>query len=57
MRQDDLRELYKFAKQEKVDLTVIGPEAPLAAGIVDHFEQGGLKVFGPSARAARLESS
>jgi phosphoribosylamine--glycine ligase len=57
LRADDLRELYKFAKQEKVDLTVVGPEAPLAAGIVDHFEQGGLKIFGPSARASRLESS
>jgi phosphoribosylamine--glycine ligase len=53
----DLRELYKFAKQEKVDLTVVGPEGPLAAGIVDAFEQGGLRIFGPSARAARLESS
>ena len=57
VRQDDLNELYKFAKQEKVDLTVVGPEAVLAAGIVDKFEQGGLRVFGPSARATRLESS
>jgi phosphoribosylamine--glycine ligase len=57
VRQDDLNALYKFAKQEKVDLTVVGPEAVLAAGIVDRLEQGGLKVFGPSARAARLEAS
>ncbi len=57
IRQDDLRELYKFAKQERVDLTVVGPEGPLAAGIVDMFEQGGLRIFGPSGRAARLESS
>jgi phosphoribosylamine--glycine ligase len=57
IRSDDFRELYKFAKQEKVDLTVVGPEGPLAAGIVDHFEQGGLRIFGPSARAARLEAS
>jgi phosphoribosylamine--glycine ligase len=57
IRQDDFRELYKFAKQEKIDLTVVGPEGPLAAGIVDHFEQGGLRIFGPSGRAARLEAS
>src|SRR5438067_8793426 len=57
LKQDDFRELYKFAKQEKVDLTVVGPEGPLAAGIVDLFEQGGLRVFGPPARAARLEAS
>lgn len=57
LRPEDFRELYKFAKQEKVDLTVVGPEGPLAAGIVDHFEQGGLRIFGPSARAARLEAS
>jgi len=57
IRQDDQNELYKFAKQEKIDLTIVGPEALLAAGIVDRFEQGGLKVFGPVARAARLESS
>ena len=56
-RADDLRELYKFAKQEKIDLTVVGPEQPLAAGIVDTFEQGGLRIFGPQARAARLEAS
>ncbi len=57
LKPEDFRELYKFAKQEKIDLTVIGPEAPLAAGIVDHLEAGGLKVFGPTARAARLEGS
>ncbi len=57
IRATDLRELYKLAKQERVDLTVVGPEAPLAAGIVDLFEEGGLRCFGPRARAARLESS
>jgi phosphoribosylamine--glycine ligase len=45
------------AQAEAIDLTVIGPEAPLAAGIVDAFEEAGLKVFGPSAKAAELEAS
>jgi len=47
--------LIKFARENKVDLTVVGPEAPLCAGIVDAFEKAGLKVFGPTARAARIE--
>ncbi|KUM04771.1 phosphoribosylamine--glycine ligase [Chromobacterium subtsugae] len=46
-----------FAKQEKVDLTVVGPEAPLAAGVVDAFRSEGLKIFGPSQYCAQLESS
>jgi phosphoribosylamine--glycine ligase len=54
---DDVEALYRFAKQNGADLTVVGPEAPLAAGIVDRFEGGGLRIFGPSQRAARLESS
>jgi len=49
--------LLEFALKEKIDITVIGPEAPLAAGIVDLFEENGLKVFGPNQSAARLESS
>ena len=49
--------LLEFALKEKIDLTVVGPEAPLAAGIADLFEKHGLNVFGPNQRAARLESS
>jgi phosphoribosylamine--glycine ligase len=53
----DIKELAAFARQEGVHLTVVGPEAPIAAGIVDHFRAQGLRVFGPSAAAAQLESS
>jgi phosphoribosylamine---glycine ligase len=54
---DDIAGLVKFAKAEKVDLTVIGPETPLALGIVDAFQEEGLRVFGPSKAAAQLEAS
>ena len=54
---EDIPGLLKFAKQKKIGLTVVGPEAPLAAGIVDVFEKEGLKIFGPSKRAAQLEGS
>ena len=47
----------QFAKKHKVDLTIIGPEAPLVAGVVDEFRLAGLRCFGPSAAAARLEGS
>jgi len=50
-------ELVEFVKKESVLLTVVGPEAPLAAGIVDAFRGAGLKIFGPTRRAAELESS
>ncbi|MGE3313804.1 MAG: phosphoribosylamine--glycine ligase [Planctomycetaceae bacterium] len=53
----DFERLIKFAKAEKIDLTVVGPEAPLVEGIVDAFEKSGLKVFGPSKKAAELEGS
>lgn len=46
-----------FAKKENIDLTVVGPEAPLAKGIADEFVNQGLKIFGPSKKAAQLESS
>lgn len=49
--------LIKFATAEGIDLTVVGPDDALAAGIVDHFEHAGLKIFGPTQSAARLESS
>src|ERR1044072_8546647 len=48
--------LNDFAAKEHIALTVVGPEVPLAAGIVDHFVAAGLKIFGPSQRAAQLES-
>jgi len=53
----DLESLLNFALKEKIDLTVIGPEAPLVEGIVDLFEEKGLKIFGPKKEAARLEAS
>jgi len=49
--------LVAFAQQEQIALTVVGPEAPLAAGVVDSFQAAGLKIFGPTQRAAQLESS
>lgn len=50
-------EIIKWAIENEIDLTVVGPEAPLADGIVDDFEKNGLKIFGPSRAAAKLESS
>ncbi|HEY6894577.1 MAG TPA: phosphoribosylamine--glycine ligase [Rhodanobacteraceae bacterium] len=49
--------LVAFAKREAVGLTIVGPEAPLAAGIVDAFRESGLRIFGPTRAGARLESS
>jgi len=54
---DEVQALLKFALRESIDLTVVGPEAPLVAGIVDRFEAHGLPIFGPSQRAAELEGS
>jgi len=54
---DDITGLKELAVSEKVDLTVVGPEAPLVAGLADTFRESGLKVFGPSADAAQLEGS
>ena len=54
---DDLDALADFAHQEGIDLTVVGPEVPLAAGIVDLFESQGTPIFGPTRAAARIESS
>jgi phosphoribosylamine---glycine ligase len=53
----DPRQLADFAEQEHIALTVVGPEVPLAAGIVDLFRERGLKIFGPTQRAAQLEAS
>ncbi len=54
---DDIPALVALARDRRVDLTVVGPEAPLVAGIVDAFEAAGLRIFGPTARAAQLEGS
>ena len=53
----DLADLAEFAEREKIYLTVVGPEAPLAAGVVDLFRSRGLRIFGPTKAAAQLESS
>jgi len=57
IRIDDLRSLLNFALEEKIGLTVVGPEAPLALGIVDQFTLEGLDIFGPNKKAAQLETS
>lgn len=54
---DDIQGLIKFAKSNSIALTIVGPEAPLVAGIVDAFEAAGLRCFGPSQAAAQLEGS
>ena len=53
----NIDELLAFAQREHIYLTVVGPEAPLAAGVVDAFRKAGLKIFGPTKAAAQLESS
>jgi hypothetical protein len=53
----DVKALREWAQAEKIVLTVVGPEAPLAAGVVDEFRAHGLRVFGPTKAAAQLESS
>ncbi|MEZ5405315.1 MAG: phosphoribosylamine--glycine ligase [Verrucomicrobiia bacterium] len=52
---DDIENLLRFALDNSIDLTVVGPEAPLCLGIVDRFQQAGLKIVGPTQKAARLE--
>jgi phosphoribosylamine--glycine ligase len=54
---DDVEALVKFARDEAIDLVVVGPEAPLVAGLVDRLEAEGIMAFGPSAAAAQLEGS
>lgn len=53
----DIEALLFFAQKEKINLTIVGPEAPLALGIVNTFQQHGLRIFGPTQLAAQLESS
>ena len=57
VKDTSIDELLKFADRNQIDLTVVGPEAPLAMGIVNAFQSQGLKIFGPSQRAAEIESS
>jgi len=57
IKADDIDGLKAFATQEQIDLTVVGPEAPLALGMVDEFRKAKLKIFGPTKNAARLEAS
>ena len=53
----EIEQLIRFAKNELIDLVVVGPEDPLVAGIVDEFTKNKIKCFGPSAKAAQLEGS
>jgi len=57
LKPTDIQGLMRFVKQNKIDLTIVGPEQPLVDGIVDEFDRNGLKIFGPSGAAARLEGS
>lgn len=54
---EDVKSLVAFAEKEKIDLTVVGPEAPLTMGIVDTFESRGMRIFGPRRNAAEIEGS
>ena len=57
LKVDDIDGLLKFAKEKKIGLTIVGPEIPLVAGIVDLFETAGLKIFGPNKAGAQMEGS
>ena len=54
---EDIPKLISFAKEELIDITIVGPEAPLVLGVVDEFKEQGLAIFGPSKQAAQLEGS
>ena len=54
---DDVDGLARFCRDERVELVVVGPEAPLVLGLVDRLAEAGIRAFGPSAAAARLEGS
>jgi phosphoribosylamine--glycine ligase len=54
---DDIAGLVDFARRERIDLTIVGPETPLVSGVTDAFEAAGLRCFGPRRLAARLEGS
>jgi phosphoribosylamine--glycine ligase len=57
IKQDDIKGLLSFALENKIDLTVVGPEIPLSLGIADEFTAAGLQIFGPDKKASLLESS
>ncbi len=57
IKSDDIAGLLAFAKANRIDLTIVGPEIPLSMGIVDEFARAGLRIFGPSKRAAEIEAS
>jgi len=57
IKAEALDALVDFARRQRIDLTIVGPEAPLVAGLADRFAQAGLACFGPTAAAARLEGS
>src|SRR5487761_66583 len=54
---DNFAALIDFVREKKIDLTIVGPDNPLAAGIVDEFRRAGLTIFGPTRAAAQIESS
>jgi phosphoribosylamine--glycine ligase len=54
---NNIADLLSFARKERIDLTIVGPEVPLGLGIVDEFNQNNLKIFGPNKKAAQLETS
>jgi phosphoribosylamine--glycine ligase len=54
---EDIDKLIAFAREQRIDLTVVGPERPLIAGIVDRFQKAGLRIFGPTKEAAQVEGS
>ena len=57
VKDTDVEGLLSLAREKEIDLTVVGPEAALVAGIVDRFREEGLRIFGPTKAAARIESS
>ena len=57
LKAEDIAGLLAFAKQKQIDLTVVGPEGPLSMGIVDEFSKAGLRIFGPTGKAAEIEAS
>src|SRR5512138_3780657 len=54
---EDMPGLLAFAREQAIDLVIVGPEAPLAAGLTDAFQAAGIRVFGPSRAAAQIEAS
>lgn len=57
IKAEDIKGLLEFAKSKSIDLTIVGPEGPLSLGIVDEFTNAGLRIFGPSGKAAVIEGS